>query len=51
MASDFLTDANGYELISRPVESENFAATFVPVDSQITIKNSEYTKSFKVWND
>ena len=51
MATGFLTDANAYDLVSRPVESGSFAGTFVPVDSQITIKNSHHTNSFKVWND
>ena len=51
----FTTDANGFELMERPVyklgSDANFAKSFFPVDSSITMSNYEETKAFTVWND
>lgn len=53
LAEDFITDANGLELMSRPVfvnKSADFSSSFYPVTSMISLK-SEEGKSLTVWND
>ena len=52
--SQFLTDANGYDLISREVfksGSGAFSSSFYPVDSSITITDFARRSSLTVKND
>ena len=54
IAHDFITDANGFELVSHEVfrnGSAPFAASFVPVDASITMRDFAEASSFTVWND
>ena len=54
IAHKFITDANGYDLVSHPVYqdgSEPFAASFVPVDVSISASDYENNRMFTVWND
>jgi len=54
IAHDFLTDANGYDLVSHEVMrfgQESFSATFVPVDASISIRDYKQERQFTVWND
>ena len=60
LAHDFLTDANGYEVVSHPVvppklfnapQGTSFAASFVPVDASITARDYAERSWFTVWND
>jgi len=54
MASDYFTDANGFDLIKREVfrkDSDSFSASFVPVDASISIGDYKKENMFTVWND
>lgn len=58
---EYLTDANGFDLVSRKVypkaSLEYFSSAFFPVDASITIKSrvgagtTDTQKSLTVWND
>ena len=51
----FLTDANGYDLVTRPIfkskSADYFSSSFYPVDASITMGDSAGQRSFTVWND
>lgn len=52
--SSYLTDANGYNLMSREVfksGTDQFSAAFFPVDTSITIRDFAKERSLTVWND
>ena len=56
MSDEFLTDANGYDLVTRKVfpqegKEEYFSQSFYPVDASITMGDLEGERSLTVWND
>ena len=55
ISDEYLTDANGYDLIRRPIYESTgrvyFSREFYPVDSSITIMDGDGTNSLTVWND
>lgn len=54
IAPSFITDANGYDLVSHPTyvdDSEYFSASFVPVDASITASDYARTRMVTIWND
>ena len=55
MNSSFFTDAQGFELMKRKVFDDNdgveFAASFYPVDSLISVQNNAGNRALTVWND
>ena len=51
---EFVTDANGYDIVSHQVTPDGkqaFAATFVPVDTSITASDYSKKRMLTVWND
>ena len=55
IAKEFLTDAQGFELMERKVYNDedevDFASSFYPVDSVISVYNAKKTRALSVWND
>ena len=52
--SQFITDANGFDLITREVwkvDSGAFSSSFYPVDASITVNDSEKKIAMTIWND
>ena len=52
--TQYLTDANGYDLIARDVfksGSAPFSSSFYPVDNSITITDFGQLNSMTIWND
>ena len=50
----YLTDANGYDLVAREVfksGSASFSSSFYPVDNSITITDFGQLNSMTIWND
>ena len=51
---DYLTDANGMEIMTRRVfekESGSFSSSFYPITSLISMSDADKENAFTVWND
>ena len=54
LSFDYLTDANGIELMTRRVfekDSGAFSSSFYPITSLISMSDADKENAFTVWND